>query len=192
MPEILLEPGGGGLGHVVSKQGTPPHLVEHAGFGGGIGFHGVASYAAGGVDYHTDMSQPSPAPGPLPAGVQPLVAVAVTACLLAIAAWLIGQARGDRGGLVDHDAPPVTPLQFTVDVNTADAAELAQLPGLGPTTAMRIIEHRQAHGPFASAESLLDVPGIGDTTLAGIRPHLRPIDTPSPAEKPEPSAASAP
>jgi competence protein ComEA len=66
-----------------------------------------------------------------------------------------------------------------VDLNAADTTELAQLPGLGPATAARIVEHRRTHGPFASIDGLLDVPGIGAVTLDGLRAHLRPI---APAE----------
>jgi len=56
-----------------------------------------------------------------------------------------------------------------VNVNTADAAELETLPGIGPATAAAIIEHREEHGPFATVEDLLDVRGIGDARLADIR-----------------------
>ena len=74
-----------------------------------------------------------------------------------------------------HDAPPPAAGQFTVNVNDAGLNELAVLPGLGPATAQRIIDHRREHGPFTSLDGLLDVPGIGPATLESIRPHLRPI-----------------
>lgn len=61
----------------------------------------------------------------------------------------------------------------TVDVNTADAAALDALPGIGPVLAARIIEHRTAHGPFASVEALEDVPGIGPALLGRLRPLVR-------------------
>lgn len=105
--------------------------------------------------------------------MQPLLAAVVAAALAAIAGWLA--LAGGRAGLVHHDAPPAPSATFTIDVNAAGPDELAQLPGLGPATARRIVEHREQHGPFATIESLLDVPGIGPTTLAGMRPHLRPI-----------------
>ena len=115
------------------------------------------------------------APSILPARSQPLVAAAVACALVAMAAWYVA-AGGLRGGLVHHDAPPApSGPGFTVNVNAAGAIELAQLPGLGPATAQRIVDHRRAHGPFASHDALLDVPGIGPATLEQMRPHLRPI-----------------
>lgn len=113
---------------------------------------------------------------PIPARLQRLVATAAAGLLLAAFVWL---AVG--GPFVDHDAPPALPSGFTTNVNTAPALELAQVPGLGPTTAARIVEHREAHGPFASLEAILDVPGIGPATLEQMRPYLRPI---RPAGKP--------
>ncbi|NBW86292.1 MAG: helix-hairpin-helix domain-containing protein, partial [Planctomycetia bacterium] len=92
----------------------------------------------------------------------------------AIAAWA---AAGGwfHGSLVHHDAPPSATAPFTVNVNSAGVMELSQLPGLGPATAQRIVDHRREHGPFASLDALLDVPGIGPRTLEDLRPHLRPI-----------------
>lgn len=112
--------------------------------------------------------------GPAIARGQPLVAGLLATGFAALAVWYVA-AGGLGGGLVHHDAPPPATVAFTVDLNAADAAELAQLPGLGPATAARIVAHRAEHGPFTSPESLLDVPGIGDVTLDRLRPHLRPI-----------------
>lgn len=56
-----------------------------------------------------------------------------------------------------------------VDINTADAAALDTLPGVGPAIAQRIVEHREANGPFRSVDDLQDVPGIGPATLEKIR-----------------------
>jgi competence protein ComEA len=60
-----------------------------------------------------------------------------------------------------------------VDINRATAAELETLPGIGPTRAGAIVEHREAHGPFASVDALADVPGIGQATIDGLRDAAR-------------------
>jgi competence protein ComEA len=59
-----------------------------------------------------------------------------------------------------------------VDLNTASAADLEELPGVGPATAEAIVEHREQHGPFTSVDSLLDVRGIGDAKLAELRDRV--------------------
>jgi competence protein ComEA len=56
-----------------------------------------------------------------------------------------------------------------VDVNTATVDELEVLPGVGPTTAASIIDHRERNGPFASLDDLLDVSGIGPAKLEALR-----------------------
>ena len=48
-----------------------------------------------------------------------------------------------------------------VDINSATQEALEGLPGIGPTLARRIIDYRQANGPFASIEAIQDVEGIG-------------------------------
>lgn len=57
-----------------------------------------------------------------------------------------------------------------VNVNTAGPAELETLPGIGEVLAQRIIDHREANGPFASVDDLLGVSGIGEVTLEELRP----------------------
>jgi len=56
----------------------------------------------------------------------------------------------------------------TVNLNTAGAAELDALPGIGPVLAQRIVDHREQHGPFQRVEDLQDVPGIGPSILGGL------------------------
>jgi competence protein ComEA len=48
-----------------------------------------------------------------------------------------------------------------VNINTAGTSELEKLPGIGPATAKKIIDHRNKYGSFKSKEELLDISGIG-------------------------------
>jgi len=59
-----------------------------------------------------------------------------------------------------------------VNLNSADANLLEQLPGVGPATAQTIIEHRSQFGPFASVDSLIAVRGIGAAKLDAIRDYV--------------------
>lgn len=56
-----------------------------------------------------------------------------------------------------------------VNINQADASGLEALPGIGPALAARIVQYREAHGPFASVDDLRSVPGIGNAKLEGLR-----------------------
>lgn len=59
-----------------------------------------------------------------------------------------------------------------VNVNTADADDLALLPRVGPALAERILEHRDANGDFESAEDLMLVRGIGERTFELLEPFV--------------------
>ncbi len=56
-----------------------------------------------------------------------------------------------------------------VNINTADAGQLDTLPGVGPSTAEKIIAEREANGPFQSADDLARVPGIGPKKLESLK-----------------------
>lgn len=49
-----------------------------------------------------------------------------------------------------------------MNINTASARELEALTGIGPTLAERIVDYRQAHGPFAAIDDIMGVRGIGE------------------------------
>ena len=59
-----------------------------------------------------------------------------------------------------------------VDLNSADATQLDALPGIGPSTAAKIVADRQANGPFKSVEDLGRVPGIGPKKLDQLKPLI--------------------
>lgn len=55
-----------------------------------------------------------------------------------------------------------------VNINSSNIDELVRIPGVGPVTALRILEYRLAHGPFLKAPDLLQIKGIGPKTFARI------------------------
>lgn len=57
-----------------------------------------------------------------------------------------------------------------IDLNLADAAQLEELPRVGPVLAERIVQWRTQHGPFAHPEDLDAVPGIGPAMLESLLP----------------------
>ena len=59
-----------------------------------------------------------------------------------------------------------------VNINTADAAQLALLPRIGEKTAQRIIDYRTEHGPFAKTSDLMQVKGIGDKSFQNLSSYL--------------------
>ena len=75
-----------------------------------------------------------------------------------------GAGNGGRAGAAGGRAG--APL----NVNTADAAALEELPGIGPALAAAIVEHRRQSGPFTTVDELVEVSGIGPAKLEQIRP----------------------
>jgi competence protein ComEA len=78
---------------------------------------------------------------------------------------------------VEAPVPPGSPSAGSdggsrVNVNSAGAAELESLPGIGPATAGAIIEHRERNGPFGSVDGLLEVRGIGEAKLEALLDHV--------------------
>jgi competence protein ComEA len=55
-----------------------------------------------------------------------------------------------------------------ININAASVAELTKLPGVGETTAKRIVEYRSANGPFKSCQELNQIKGVGEKTLQKI------------------------
>ncbi|HVJ80626.1 MAG TPA: helix-hairpin-helix domain-containing protein [Planctomycetia bacterium] len=110
----------------------------------------------------------------------------LTAALLAF-----GAARERWGG------PPIKleraaerEFDWIIDLNSANAIELAHLPGIGPSLAERIIDDRTRNGRYANLDDVQRVKGIGPKLLEKMRPYLR-VKAPSPRGDAEDSVAGA-
>ncbi|MCC6319700.1 MAG: Flp pilus assembly complex ATPase component TadA [Gemmatimonadaceae bacterium] len=77
-----------------------------------------------------------------------------------------------RAPTATRAAPDDQRSTVRVDVNMAGVPELVALPGVGPSLARRIVEHRQAHGPYATLQALGEVKGLGPRLLARLAPHV--------------------
>lgn len=56
-----------------------------------------------------------------------------------------------------------------ININTSSQAQLENLPGVGPSRALAIIEYRSEEGPFTAKEELMNVSGIGEKTFASLK-----------------------
>jgi competence ComEA-like helix-hairpin-helix protein len=86
----------------------------------------------------------------------------------------IGRAAGHGGRAARasfgraRKALPASPI----DVNSAGAAELERLPGIGPSLAERIVAFRELNGRFTRVDDLLDVAGMNDRKLEALAPYV--------------------
>lgn len=69
-------------------------------------------------------------------------------------------------------APSKAAKGGVLNVNTASAAELEELPGIGPSTAARIVEYRQKNGSFKKVEDLMNIRGIGEKSFLKLKPLI--------------------
>ncbi len=82
-----------------------------------------------------------------------------------LAALLLSVSLGLSSGVMAQEVAPI-------NVNTADAELLAELPGIGPSRAEALIEEREANGAFESVEDLERVSGIGPATVDRMREQV--------------------
>ncbi|HUT60485.1 MAG TPA: helix-hairpin-helix domain-containing protein [Phycisphaerae bacterium] len=82
--------------------------------------------------------------------------------------------RCELGIAPSVDVQRVAAVQEKVNPNTACAASLRRLPGLGPVRVRSIMNYRRRHGgaPFGKGEDLENVEGIGPGTVQRVREYL--------------------
>ena len=74
-------------------------------------------------------------------------------------------ANSGQGGLPESTGGPI-------NINTASLDALQTLPGIGPSTAQKIINYREENGPFAEIEEIMDVSGIGEGKFDKIKDEI--------------------
>jgi len=84
--------------------------------------------------------------------------------------------------------PPAHPI----NINTATATELQQVPGIGPSTAQKILDTRKSYGAFKSVDDLLAIKGIGPKKLEKMRKYLTIGKPPSKKQSNSQQTAAAP
>lgn len=124
------------------------------------------------LSHREDYPHPMPAIPILRRNDQRSLAVLATLALVMMGGWWMTHRRAGVG-MVDIDRAEPIAVQYQVDLNRADWPELLLLPGIGPTLAQRIVEHRAERGGYETVEELTAVPGIGPKTLKRISPYLR-------------------
>ncbi len=67
----------------------------------------------------------------------------------------------------------VQKMSIRISINGADADDLTNLPGIGPSIAQRIVEYRQTHGTFKNLGDLKKIKGIGDKLFKRILPYIK-------------------
>lgn len=100
-----------------------------------------------------------------------------TLLLLVVAAGIISTAPAYANAQAPQKAAARstasrTALTGPININTASAAELEVLPGVGAKTAERIVEYRQKNGPFKKIEELMNVRGIGEKAFLKLKSSI--------------------
>ena len=72
-----------------------------------------------------------------------------------------------------------------INLNTASAAQIATLPGIGPKTADLIIQYRQKNGGFKKVEEIMNVRGVGEKSFLKLKSRITvtPMAMPKPESK---------
>ena len=100
-----------------------------------------------------------------------VMSVALVALTLGIAAPVL-TAFSHQDAPPRQTAKPAPADAPAINLNSATAAELEKLPGVGPATAARIVEYRTKNGAFKKVEDLMNVRGIGEKTFLTLKPLI--------------------
>ena len=109
-----------------------------------------------------------------------MVRMGLWAGALVCAAMLL--AGGTRIEAVGQDTKVASAATPPLNLNSATAADLEKLPGIGAAMATRILEYRQKSGGFKKVEELMNIQGIGERNFLKLKPLVT-VVAPKSAER---------
>ena len=85
---------------------------------------------------------------------------------------LVATASAQEAARPPAKATPSASSGAPINLNTATVAQLETLPGVGKSTAERILEYRQKNGGFKKVEDLMNVRGVGEKSFLKMKPLI--------------------
>ncbi|MEO0476885.1 MAG: helix-hairpin-helix domain-containing protein [Planctomycetota bacterium] len=97
-----------------------------------------------------------------------------TIALLLITAGMLGACLIAmlRQPVAEAELAGTREVTYRIDANQADKDTLCILPRIGPGIAQRIVDDRQAKGPFQDVEDMARVSMVGEKTVAALKPWV--------------------
>ena len=93
--------------------------------------------------------------------------VVLATTLICLGAWAPLNADAQRG-----TKPPAAPSTTVINLNSATAVQLADLPGIGARTAELVVQYRVKNGPFKKIEEIMNVRGVGEKSFLRIKDRI--------------------
>jgi len=91
-------------------------------------------------------------------------ALALALALVLFSSWPLDAQRTTK--------PAAVATNDVINLNTATAAQIAALPGIGAKTADLVVQYRQKNGPFKKVEEIMNVRGVGEKSFLRIKDRL--------------------
>ena len=96
------------------------------------------------------------------------------ACILedAMKIYIPNKNDNENIEIISSNTTNTTSTSNGININKADASELESIPGIGPSTAQKIITYRNENGKFSSIDDIKNISGIGDKKFESIKEYL--------------------